>query len=335
MKNLTDKMTPRCLGRYLIDLPASFVLNPIHPTKIEGVDIDVQPMKLAAFELAFETRQRELEAIMLPGVADKRPHLRKAIPIPGPSTGAVFDRSKSHVSSSRTGRTLELLAWRDGFQIAASINATDTTFPEDADDSIAKQLRTDVPEKLAHLMNFFERTRGLADGEVPAEQGVCIANGFVRGPASEKEDVEISYQLKDAEDVYFTFHSMGDLKQENELLDRGAAIEANLKTVEGRTLRKGSRKLKGLDAQEWLLTRKGEAVMLHDFTLEANSKTASATTPVLILDFLNGVGVPHLPLTTEESATLKPLTKATLTEAESVALWDAVTPSLRPRPGAF
>ena len=271
---------------------------------------------------------------MLVGEDRHLPLLRKALPVPGPAVGAVFDRAESD-SSGRMGRTLELLAWRDGFQIAASINATDTTFPEDADDSIAKQLRTDVPEKLAHLMNFFERTRGLADGEVPAEQGVCIANGFVRGPASEKEDVEISYQLKDAEDVYFTFHSMGDLKQENELLDRGAAIEANLKTVEGRTLRKGSRKLKGLDAQEWLLTRKDEAVMLHDFTLEANSKTASATTPVLILDFLNGVRVPHLPLTTEESATLKPLPNATLTEAESVALWDAVTPSLRPRPGAF
>ena len=334
MKNLTDTMTPRCLGRYLIDLPAGFVLNPIHPTKIEGVDVDVQPLTRAAFELAFEARRKELESTMLVGEDRHLPLLRKALPVPGPAVGAVFDRAKSD-SSGRMGRTLELLAWRDGFQIAASIKARDTTFPEDANDSIAKQLRTDVPEKLAHLMNFFERTRGLADGEVPADQGVCIANGFVRGPASDKEDVEISYQLKDVEDVYFTFHSMGDLKQDNELLDRGAEIEANLKTVEGRTLRKGSRKLKGIDAQEWLLTRKGEATMLHDFTLEANSKTGSAKTPVLILVLTNGARVPQLPLTTEESATLKPLTKATLAEAESVALWDAVTPSLRPRPGAF
>ena len=336
MKTLTDKLVPRCVGRYVISLPQEFVINPIHRSTIEEVELDVQPMKRAAFELSFEARRRELEAILLPGT-DKLPHLRKTIAVPDSAIGAVFDRSKSDVSGDRMGRTLELLAWRDGFQIAASIKARDTTFPEDADDSIAKQLKTDVPEKLAHLLDIFQRTRGLAEGEVPTEPGVCIRHGFVRGAASELEDVEITYQLKGAEDGYFTFHTIGDLKQDSELLDRGAAIEADLKKVgvQGRTLRKGVLKLKGLDAQEWLLTRKGEAVMLHDFSLEANSKIASAKTPVLMLEFLNGGRAPHLPRTTEESATLQPLTKATFSEAEAIALWDAVAPTLTPRPGAF
>jgi len=120
-------------------------------------------------------------------------------------------------------------------------------------------------------------------------------------------------------------------------LDRGPAIEKALKHASGRTLRKGKVTGPIPSAQEWLLTRKSEEsdLMLLDFTLEANAKTGSAQTPVLVLDFVSGVRAPHPSLTLEEAAVRKPLSSKPFNEAESIALWDKVAPTLRPRPGAF
>jgi hypothetical protein len=54
-----------------------------------------------------------------------------------------------------------------------------------------------------------------------------------------------------------------------------------------------------------------------------------------VVSLASGSRIPHGELSREEVAKLKRIEKATLGAAESVALWDAVIPSLRPRPGAF
>ena len=38
---LTAKMTTRCVGRFLLDLPAEFVLNSQSSTEIDGVKIEI------------------------------------------------------------------------------------------------------------------------------------------------------------------------------------------------------------------------------------------------------------------------------------------------------
>jgi hypothetical protein len=62
--------------------------------------------------------------------------------------------------------------------------------------------------------------------------------------------------------------------------------------------------------------------------LEANSKIGSAQTPLVILSMDNG-GLPP------ESDGNRSLSQASLTEDEAVALWDAVSRTLRPRPNGF
>ncbi|WP_434516415.1 hypothetical protein AB6Q56_07320 [Dechloromonas sp. ARDL1] len=44
LEALTQRMTTRCVGRYLIDLPEDFVLNPANPVTVEGIPIKVTPM---------------------------------------------------------------------------------------------------------------------------------------------------------------------------------------------------------------------------------------------------------------------------------------------------
>src|SRR5690606_11386987 len=169
-----------------------------------------------------------------------------------------------------------------------------------------------------------------ADDEVPSEMGACIRHGFVKGKPGEEEMISIVYHLDGVEDVYFKVYTDSGLQEDTTLLDRGAAIEAMLKHREGKTLRKGKRETFGIRSEEWLMAlRTNDRIQGHDFTLEANSKIGSARTPLLIVDLSNGYRIPGPELSLEESAVRPPLTRATLSEAEAMALWDTVTPTLR------
>jgi hypothetical protein len=55
-------MIPRCFGRYLIDLPESFVLNTEGGQEIDGVTIDIKAQSETEFRQALEARKRVLES---------------------------------------------------------------------------------------------------------------------------------------------------------------------------------------------------------------------------------------------------------------------------------
>jgi hypothetical protein len=328
VENLTARLKPRCVGRYLIDLPIDFVLNPISTTKLEGVDITITPMERGRFDAEL-TARKEAIAKERPVAEGKQPFLRAVHDIQDHS-GVVFDRADAP-DRAGIGRTLELHAWRAGFSLHLEISATNY---KDAGFDRPDDPPNDVPEKLAHLLNVYERVRGRNDLEIPAEQGVCFANGFLRGEPTDDEDsqIDLYYHLRTAKDVYFTFHSLSDLIQDDTLLDRGPAIEKMLKARNGQTLRNGKRESHGLKFEEWLMTMESDPeVKDHNMTLEVNSKTATPLTPLFIVDLDSGVEHPGPALTLEQAAVHKPLTKATFSAAQTVALWDTVTATLRPR----
>ena len=150
----------------------------------------------------------------------------------------------------------------------------------------------------------------------------------------------MDYVFTDMPDVSLSISSNSNLVSENTLLDRGKDIEANERNAGGHTLRKGKRQFHGgLAFEEWLSAgNTDEHVKGHQFSLEANSRIGSAQTPLLNIDFQNGrrFGVPDkrppgsIPLDSPP-----PLAKASLTEGEAVALWDAITETLRARPIGF
>lgn len=61
-------------------------------------------------------------------------------------------------------------------------------------------------------------------------------------------------------------------------------------------------------------------------TLEGNSEIGSPATPLLTLDMDTG---------SESNVLGEKIDKTSLSEAEAVALWDAVSRTLRPRPNGF
>jgi Tle cognate immunity protein 4 C-terminal domain/Tle cognate immunity protein 4 N-terminal domain len=328
VKEWTAKMTPRCVGRLVVDLPKSFVLNRESDTEIDGVSIKIKPQTRMTFDFAFDIMKKALESkMMLGGFKPPRPLLRQVIPLPGGEPGGVFDRAKSD-GGVRASRTLQLMAWRDGYQIEATINGRDTTFPENAGDDRP----TNIPEKLETLLKVFARVQGRADNEMPTEDGLCIANGLIRGPASGADGMQLAYHLSGAPDVYFNFVSRTDLREDETMLQRSAKTEREMRDSGTTTVRKGARTSHGFAFEEWLMRGPTPArVSGHMFGLKANETIGSPEKPFMHLTLFNGFRIPVGEQTLEESAQMHELTKATLSEAESVALWDAVTATLRPR----
>ena len=332
IQQITQRMTPRCVGRYLVDMPESFDLHPIHNARIEGVRIEIVPMSRSLFDMNFKSREESLRTAML--IVDKKPALKSLTPVSNGAPGGVFDRSKDGATGLE--RTLEIVAWREGFELNLQIDARDADYwPIGGDPG-----KTTTPEKLTKLMSVFERTRGRADHEVPQEQGICFANGFVRGPATDEESILLHYQYREAPDGGFSIYHKSDIgPEETTLLERSAAIERNLKTVDGKTFRKGKVEPGGLKGEEYLFQRReedGNRLMMYDFKIEMGSKTGDAAEPLFIFEFGSGMEPPPpRNQTLDQSASRKPLTKVAFNEAESIAIWDKVSVTLRKRPGAF
>jgi Tle cognate immunity protein 4 C-terminal domain len=188
---------------------------------------------------------------------------------------------------------------------------------------------TDAPERTRRVVSMLSRIRGREDDDIPTEPGICFMGGFLPGTATAQETVSASFLLHDKHDVGFRVETDSDIHESDTLIQRTDMNEA-INAADGRTIRKGQIQLQGIQqAEEWLsdgLT--GAKVRGHYFALEANSKIGSAATPMVSLDMNNGGRLPGIDGD-------RHLTQASLTEGEVVALWDAVSRSLRPRPNGF
>ncbi len=332
MHELTQEMTTRCVGRYLIDLPKAMKLNDQYRVVIDDVLVTVTWITQDYFEYQLKEREEELKSLTLYG-QDDVPFLKKIEILPSPLIGKIFNRAESQ-GGADFGRTLELHGLRNNYYIKMEIEANDSTDKKYDNEPDIKLFGNDIPEKTQKLLDLFSRTRGRKDTEIPTTQGTCIPNGFISGPPDGREDLGVAYELM--EDVWLGFESDSGILGKTTLLDRGKDIEWGLSENEGKTIRKGSRKSAGdFKFEEWLSTlRTNDHIMGHLFLLEANSKIGSIKTPLINIDLHNGLRAPR-PERPYDSPEPPVIEKASLSEAEAVALWDAITNTLRPRPGAF
>ena len=95
---------------------------------------------------------------------------------------------------------------------------------------------------------------------------------------------------------------------------------ANLLSSNGSVLRKGARKINRLDAEELLAAGdySSNGNKRYDFILLTNEKTGGFKTPVFSLELLNEEWTP-----------------SPYNQDEIVSFWDAISQTLRVRPGAF
>lgn len=329
---ISANVITRCVGRYLIDLPESFVLNSESTTEIEGVRVNVKSMAHDLFDRVLATREQALRRETIMG--EKTPSLLSAVTLPK-GNGLVFNRSRTR--ESPVLRTLELSAWKNGYAITMFINTRDMSFEEPDPTDTRK---TDTPEKLAHLLSVYERVSGRKDTEIPSAPGLCIPNGFVAGVSREGQETDAVYHLASAPDVWFGIGSSDEIKEDETLFQRTPAVEQAMRDSGSKTLRKGKRTIHGQVYEEWLIGNvpASDQVRGTDFMLNGNETRADPEQPFIDLNFNNGRRIPTPELSMEEKDRLglyKALPKATLSETEALAIWDKVSATLRPRPGAF
>ncbi|TXH39518.1 MAG: hypothetical protein E6Q94_00945 [Burkholderiaceae bacterium] len=331
---LTQRRVTRCVGRYLIDLPELFLPNSMVDATFGGVKINVQPMAKADFQRRFDAYRIKLDQTRLP--SSGLPFLHGVTPFREGEEGGVFDRAESTADSYRVKRTLELWGWRNSFFFQLSLDAFNGIYPEDAGDAYVRSRGSNVPEKLDQLLKVYSRVRGRKDDEIPTDQGDCIANGFVAGPPSDQQAIDVPYHLQGSPDVYFDFNHTTTVRERDTLLERTAKVEQEMQGSGTQTVRKGKRELNGLPYEEWLMRGPTpDRVPGTMFMLHGNETDLDPAKPFVELRLFNGFRIPAPERTLEEKAQLKDLEKATLTEEQAVALWDKVVATLRVRPGAI
>jgi hypothetical protein len=348
MNTYIAHMVTHCFGRYLIDLPADIQVGKMasaifavfpYSEYSGGVNVEVTPMTQTTFEHALEERKAKLKSMHIDGKPEE-PYLDKVIPLDDHS-GVVFNRSEN--GGSRGARMLELHGWKGGYAIKMTIKAGDDNYPEYKNLSPNLRFGNDVPEKLAILQALYARTSGRPSGEIPTQPGTCIQNGFISGSASDKvaEDIAMDFVSKSMPQTALYVTTDSGIGGDNTLLDRVPDLERVLNATHGHFIKKGrGSTTSGLAFDEVLVeTPTGNDLPPNLwFKLEANSKLGDTQSPLLTIHFertLVRLDASGEPIDPEEVAAALASKAPLLSEAEAVALWDKITATLRPRPGAF
>jgi hypothetical protein len=296
--------------------------------KLQGVSIEAKAMTEDAWRQ--EVAQREA-ALTATKSRDAYPFLYEAGKARGEHTYYFIHRGTIYEAPNR--RYIEGYKWDRGYRFLLKVKTYDYTNPDRSSDPIVKQfdVKNEVPEKTNLVFSLLEKLRGRSPDDIPTEPGVCFAGGFLPAPAGSNEDVDAQFGLARMRDVSFDISTMPDLPPSTTLLQRADSPEVRqeLNDADGILVRKGSVDLHGLKAEEWLVEgrRPGEG-RGHSFSLSVNEMTSGPATPYLSLDLTTGGQVMI-------QGKLVKLDKASLTTGEAVGLWDAVSRTLRLRPGAM
>jgi len=333
---LTSHMKTRCVGRYLIDLPADVQTS--GRATLQGVQVSTEKMTQQEFLKEMQQRETELRAMKhLKGYlffyGDSEAYVNKSAAASTRKEGIWYFIHMRAIYEAPSHRTIEVYKWDRGVRLKLEISASDFTRPDQSEDSIVKQLppedRNDVGQILFNTLYLARHFQGRADDDIPTGPGVCFEGGFIAGAASDKERIDTDFWSASKPDIRFNITTDSSHGEAETLLQRGDQINEALKLRKGSTVRKGSVDLPDLSQpEEWLMSgMTNSQIAGHHFALEANSRNSSAKTPLMILEMDNGV-FPSNILEAER-------TKASLTEGEAVALWDAVSRTIRVRPGAM
>jgi len=323
---LTALLKPRCVGRFLIDMPVDAPTD--SSAQVEGVTVEARKMTHDAYRTAMDKLSKKLNATKS---IDGFRYVYADGEIEGIKDSRYFiSLGKTYATDSE--RLIEAYKWDRGYQIKLQISASDaknSTYFKDMPSVRDDPDMTDAPERTRRVVSMLGLIRGREEDDIPSEPGVCFMGGFLSGAATDTEKISLSFVLADMHDVGFSMDTYSNIREETTLLQR-TDMNAAIKASDGRTIRKGQIELQGIQqAEEWLTDGLTTAkVRGHYFILEANSKTGSAATPLVGLEMTNGGRLP-------ETDGDRQLTQASLTEGEAVALWDAVSRSIRPRPNGF
>ncbi|OCQ52970.1 hypothetical protein Ppb6_01863 [Photorhabdus australis subsp. thailandensis] len=334
--NLTEKekkvttemlanMQTRCVGRYLIDIPAAFG-NIIHDGIFIG-DTTIQTERLypPEFKYRIESREQELKTMKYVDPKDM-PFLKKVYRLQDNMEGVIFDRNESP-GTPGYARVLEAHLYSHGVAFTVTMKfmeLSDDKYREDRDfyirNGLSERQYNELYQTREKMKELLSRISGRKDTEIPTVAGTCIPDGFIAGSHNEKERMTFVYRGNKDDNFSFSIEIINDLTGESTLLERIDKIEKDLHANRGGIARKGKREVNGIHAEELLAIglQPFDNSPRYQFDLIANETAGDYKNPYVGILLMN-YQLPPTPYTGDELITF----------------WDAVTSTFRKRPGAF
>ncbi|WP_041908851.1 T6SS immunity protein Tli4 family protein [Enterobacter sp. BIDMC 29] len=332
MNKINAEMKPYCVGRYMLDLPSSFMAyndaapldNNIWAAVISRPEdtyktyLATKKMYHPGFKQLIALREKALRESKTIDAQDM-PFLKKVWSLPDGMDGVIFERNENGGAADAM-RILEGYIYTNGVVIKfqkQTVNDSASRYERQRNgDPIQNYVASDVSQ----MQSLMARISGRDNDVIPKKPGSCITHAFIAtDPAArEREDISVGLESKTLEHIRVILSTDNFTREKDTVLERAGKIESNL--YRGHVERKGAFSINGLQAQEFLATglQASQDEPRYGFDMFINEMTASYKTPNFIL--------------TLENDSMPP---TSYSKEEIIAFWDTISRSVRVRPGAF
>lgn len=305
MELYTQKMKTQCYGRFLLDVPQQ---------SVEG--------EKGTYEFGFAKIAVERHEKTLPQFQAHATNLEGSYA----AQRTLKDVSKL-VYKEAVSDSARLFAYYTddygiGFKTVGLVKKENILFKVEAKGS----KKSDFETFSRNLQSLIPYLKPRVDNAVPAGQGFCMKDAIITTQHKNGEYLANGFTLPEFPELYFGFSTnVNGAKVDPGLIDREAEILNGLGGFisQIKTVRKGRRMINGMEAQEWITRLPPGDTHEYSFKLDIIGKPNSISEPRISVGMrLVGKEVDG------KRASVK------MTEAEALLLWDAVTSTIRLRPGA-
>ncbi|MDM2928397.1 T6SS immunity protein Tli4 family protein, partial [Citrobacter sp. Cm046] len=289
MNKINAEMKPYCVGRYMLDLPSSFVAY----SETASLDNNIWAAVISRPEDTYKTylatkkmyhpgfiqlmARREKELSESKTIRNENmPFLKKIWKLSSGMEGIIFERNENE-SVSDAMRILEGYLYTNGVVIKfqkQTINDSSSIYNEQRR---GRPARNYVANDVDQMQSLMARISGRDNDAIPMKPGSCITHAFIAtDPAAmDREDISVGLESKTLEHIRIILSTDNFTREKDTVLERAGEIESNL--YRGRVERKGAFNVNGLQAQEFLATglQASQDEPRYGFDMFINETTAS------------------------------------------------------------
>jgi hypothetical protein len=312
---ITGEMKTACVGRFLIDLPASmdFSYSRIY---VKGFWVSTQQETREAFEARVLARQLEIKAE--PNQRGEK-NLETADEYRNNGfEGKIFKFGREITQGEENGKPV---VWVN-VKLEAYLHLNGVSFNFTSPDGYDAS-------KTGNLTTLLDKLRLVPPEELPTAAGFCFGPGMFLDPlpADDTEGIAIFAGFHDHPDLALALNTRAGTPPDKEgRLERDAAVDAEMPLWQKplmEKLRRGKRTIGGIEGDE-IAERWTELNFVHTFGFnwEVNGTDNNVFAPFMHLEMSTGHPV---------NAGARPVTSF-LGEEALLQLWDRIASSIRVRP---
>jgi hypothetical protein len=312
--SMTQHMKTVCVGRFLIDLPASMDYS-LSRAFVHGFWISGQEETQQAFDARVLARQTEIEAV--PNKQGQKNMEKIETYDNNGFKGKIFIFGRDITKGKENGKPVE---WVD-LALEGYVHSHGKSFNLTTDGYNA--------DNIGNLRGLIDKLRLVSEKEIPMAPGFCFGPGMFIDPmpADFNEGVVMFAGFKDHPDLAMAFDTRAGLKSDGDnLLKRDARVASQRPAWQKplfTNLRSGKRMIHGIEGDE-IITKVNELnfVTVYTFDWEVDGTEHDVFVPFMHLEASTGHPV---------HAGARPVISF-LGEEALIQLWDKIASSIRVRP---